>query len=35
MVGSTEINIFEVRKSSTTVCYILDMLNRACLSALV
>ena len=35
MVDSTEIDIFEVRRSSTTVCCILDMLNRACLLALV
>ena len=35
MVGSTEISIFELRRSSTTVCRILDMLNRACSSALV
>ena len=35
MVGSTEISIFEVRRSSTTVGCILDMLNRACSSALV
>ena len=35
MVGKSEISIFEVRRSSTTVCYILDMLNRACSSALV
>ena len=30
MVGSTEIDIFEVRRSSKFVCYIFDMLNRAC-----
>ena len=35
MVGSTEISIFEVRRSSTAVCSILDMLNRAFSSALV
>ena len=34
MVGSAEINIFEVRRSSTTVC-IFDVSNRACPSALV
>ena len=33
MVGSTNINIFEVLRSSNTVCCILDMLNRACPSA--
>ena len=27
MVGSTEISIFEVRRSSTTVCCTLDMLS--------
>ena len=35
MVGSTGINIFEVRRSSTTVCCIRDISGRACLSALV
>ena len=35
MVGSTEISIFEVRRSSTSVCCILYMLNIACSSALV
>ena len=35
MVGSTEMSIFEARRSSTTVCCILDMLNKACSSALV
>ena len=36
MVGSTEINIvFEVRRSSTTVCCIFDISSRACRSALV
>ena len=33
MVGSTKIRIFEVRRSSTTVC-ILDISSRACPSAL-
>ena len=32
MVGSTKISIFEVRRSSITVC-ILDISNRACSSA--
>ena len=35
MVGSTEMSIFEVRRSGTTVCCILDMLNRASSFALV
>ena len=34
MVGSTEISIFEVLGSSTTVCCILDMLRRACPSVI-
>ena len=29
MVGSTEISIFEVRRSSTTVCCTLDMLSKS------
>ena len=33
MVGSAEINIFEVRRSSTTVCCIFDISSRACSSA--
>ena len=35
MVGSAEINIFEVFRSSTTVCCIFDISNRACSSAFV
>ena len=35
MVGSTEISIFEVRRYSTTDYCTVDMLSRACLSALV
>ena len=35
MVGGTEISIFEVRRSSNIVRCILDMLRRACPSALV
>ena len=35
MVGSTEISIFEVLRSSTTDCCTVDMLSRACFSALV
>ena len=35
MVGSTEVNIFEVRRSSIPVGCILDILSRAYLSALV
>ena len=33
MAGSIEINVFEVRKSSTTVCLIFDISSRACPSA--
>ena len=32
MVGSTEISIFEVRRSSNVVCCILDISSRACFS---
>ena len=35
MVGSAEINIFEVRRSSTTAYCIFDISSRACPSALV
>ena len=35
MVGSTEISIFEVRRSSTTVCCTLGISSRACPSAFV
>ena len=29
MVGNTEISIFEVRRSSTTVCYTVDILSKS------
>ena len=35
MVGSTEISIFEVRRSSNIVCCTIDISSRACPSALV
>ena len=35
MVGSAEINIFEVSRSSTAVCCIFDTSNRACSSAFI
>ena len=35
MVGSTEISIFEVRRSSKIVCCSLDISGRACPSVLV